>query len=103
MKTLPTKTYQVWAMESGDTVTGTVMPLTTHALVRAQNKNGIQQGGSTVGVALRSSCISITIFFLVKGTAPANKKLICAEMTINIQPILSYACLLKKMMEKSGF
>ena len=48
----------------------------------AQNTNGVRQGGSTVGVAL--SCISIT-FFLVKGTAPAKKKLICAEMMINTQ------------------
>ena len=46
----------------------------------AQNKNGVQQGGSTVGVAL-----SCTFYndFLVKGTAPAKKKTICAEMKIN--------------------
>ena len=35
-----------------------------------------------MGVAL--SCISITIF-LAKGTAPAKKKPIYAEMTINTQ------------------
>ena len=35
--------------------------------------------------------------FLVKGTVPAKKKPIC---TINT---LSYACLLKKKMEKVGF
>ena len=74
MKTLSTKTYQVWAMENGDTSTlysRTVLEYT---------KNGVQQGGSTVGVAL--SCI-FSNNFLVKGTAPAKKKPICAEMTIN--------------------
>ena len=35
-----------------------------------------------MGVAL--SCIFIS-FFLVKGTTPAKKKPICAEMTINTQ------------------
>ena len=35
-----------------------------------------------MGVAL--SCISISVF-LVKGTTPAKKKPICAEMTINTQ------------------
>ena len=35
-----------------------------------------------MGVAL--SCISITVF-MVKGTTPAKKKPICAEMTINTQ------------------
>ena len=48
-----------------------------------------------MGVAL--SCND----FLVKGTSPAKKKPIYAEMNINTSPILSYACLLKKM-EKSG-
>ena len=42
----------------------------------------LRPGGSTVGVAL--SCISISVF-LVKGTTPAKKKPICAEMTINTQ------------------
>ena len=48
-----------------------------------------------MGVAL--SCIAIP-FFLGKGTTPAKKKPICAEMMINTQAGLSYACLLKKMM-----
>ena len=69
MRTLPKKTYQVRAMESGDTekkpnrtesittVTQNVVTLTAHRLVdsdceRAQNINSVQQGGSTVGVAL---------------------------------------------------
>ena len=43
-------------------------------------KNGVQQGGSTVGVAL--SCTSYNDF-LVKGTSPAKKKPIYAEMNIN--------------------
>ena len=52
-----------------------------------------------MGVA--SSCILYN-HFLVKGTVPAKKKPICAKM--KIKPILSYACLLKKMIwEKSGF
>ena len=62
----------------------TLFTLTAHVLeyyiLHAQNKNGIQQGGSTVGVALSYSSIMI---FLVKGTALAKKKPICAEMTIN--------------------
>ena len=46
-----------------------------------------------------------TYHFLVKGTAPGKKKLICAKMKIILKPILSYACLLKKkkMLKKSGF
>ena len=43
-------------------------------------KNGVQQGGSTVGVALR--CTSYNDF-LVKGTSLAKKKPIYAEMNIN--------------------
>ena len=42
------------------------------ARIRAQNKNGVQQGGSVLSKD-----------FLVKGTAPAKKKPICAEMKIN--------------------
>ena len=41
----------------------TVTRTTNRTCARIQNKNGVRQGGSTVGVAL--SCISIT-FFLVK-------------------------------------
>ena len=45
----------------------------------------------------------LVVFSLVKGTAAAKRRPICAEMKIKIlKPILSYACLLK-MMEKSGF
>ena len=52
------KIYQVWALESGDT---NAVTLIAHALERAQNKNGVQQGGSTMGVAL--NYISITTFW----------------------------------------
>ena len=48
----------------------------------AQNKNGVRQGGSTVG--MDPSDISITAF-LVKGTTLAKTKPICAEMMINTQ------------------
>ena len=51
-----------------------------------------------MGVAL--SC-TLYNHFLVKGTAPAKKKPICAKMKIILKPILSYACLLK-MWEKFG-
>ena len=68
-------------MERGDTATVLLhVPLTEHAL--EYQKNSVRQGGSTVGVVL--CCISIT-FFLVKGTTPAKKKPICAEMTITTQ------------------
>ena len=40
--------------------------------------------------------------FLVKGTALAKKKPICAEMKIILKLILSYACLLKKINQYFG-
>ena len=43
-------------------------------------KNGVQQGGSTVGVAF--SCTSYNDF-LVKSTFPAKKKPIYAKININ--------------------
>ena len=43
-------------------------------------------------------------YILVKGTAPAKTKPICAEMKINtFKPILSYTCLLKKNRGFSNF
>ena len=49
-------------MESGDTATATQLHNRTRSnTIPAQNKNGVRQGGSTVGMAL--SCISITFFF----------------------------------------
>ena len=63
MKTLPTKTCQAWAMESRDTDTVTQLhhePHQPYNIIPAQNKNGVRQGGSTVGVAL--SFIAICLF-----------------------------------------
>ena len=66
------ETYQVQTMECGDTSN-------RNQAVTVSTKNDVQQGGSTVGVAL-----SCTFYddFLVKGTALVKKK-----------PILGYACL----------
>ena len=75
MKTLPRKIYQVRVMECGDaekipnktesinTVTQNVTAHRFYTRIHAPNKNGVQQGGSTVGVAL-----SCTFYndFLVK-------------------------------------
>ena len=80
MRTLPKKTYQVRAMESGDTEkrpnrTKSITAVAVTHCEHARSKNGVKQGGSTVGVAL--SCTSYNDF-LVKGTALAKKKPICA-------------------------
>ena len=63
MKTLPTKTYQRWRAGilphcDSNAVT---QPHKRSNTIPAQNRNGVRQGGSTVGVAL--SCVSITVFF----------------------------------------
>ena len=58
---------------------GTTTMLRTR--IRAQNKNGVYTTErKSVGVAL--SC-TLHNHFLVKGTAPARKKPICAKMKIN--------------------
>ena len=51
------------------------------ARICTQYKNGVQQGGSTVGVAQKEADL-------------------CKKED---KYLLSYACLLKKMLEKSGF
>ena len=59
--------------------------------IASTQKNGVQQGGARYKRVWLLVALSKDI--LVKGTAPA-------EMKINT--ILSYACLLKKKMEKLG-
>ena len=91
MRTLPKKTYQIQAMESGDTKkrpnrTESIATVTQNAVTHcegARNKIGVKQGGRTVGIALSYN-------FLVKATVLAKKKPICPEMTVN-KLILSYA------------
>ena len=50
--------------------------------IRAQNKNGVQQGGSTVGVVLR--CIHFfNDFFGERHCAGQKEADFCGEMTVN--------------------
>ena len=84
MKTLPKKTQQIWAMESGDTEK---KPEINQLRSSYRLKNGIQQRGSTVGLAF--SCT-----FYGQRHCAGRKEPIYAEMTIILKPILSYACLL---------
>ena len=86
MKTLPKKTWQVLAMEGWDTEKRTnrtesihtvMVTLTnyscTHEILYCEQNN---REGMWLLVVLSKD-------FLVKGTAPAKKKPICAEIKIN--------------------
>ena len=66
-------------MQNAVTLTDAAHSIDSSARIRAEIKMAYNRG-KCVGVAL-----SCTFYndFLVKGTAPAKKKLICAEMKIN--------------------
>ena len=105
MKTLPKENLASTAMKSRDTeqknrteLINTVCnakcsyTITNFDFLYCKILYCISMQNSTVGVALSRD-------FLVKGTALANTKPICAEMMINriLKLILNYARLLKKM------